>query len=234
MPNVIQFLRELFVNEACFVCAKAVQLPYSICPDCLSSMEINHTCCSICASPLVQQAQSNIICGHCQRNRPFFSKAHVPYLYQAPLKQLIWQFKYQQKLFLARDFAMAIRESLKDSSELPDILLPVPLHNNKLCRRGYNQSHELARMLGQQLNIPVLNDCLVRHIDTQSQQGLKLKERQKNVKNAFAITKNSDFKDKHIVLVDDVMTTGSTLNELARLMVKQSNARVDVWCIARA
>jgi ComF family protein len=124
-----------------------------------------------------------------------------------------------------------LAESLPDT-EKPDCLIPVPLHKTRYWQRGFNQSLEIARVVAKQRNIALRYDICQRHRATQQQTQLTAKQRRSNVKNAFALIRPVPF--QHIVLIDDVMTTGSTVNELARLFKQAGVPRVDVWVCARA
>jgi ComF family protein len=108
----------------------------------------------------------------------------------------------------------------------------VPLHPGRLRERGFNQSHLLARHLAATLKIHYADKLLVRHRATQTQSQLDARQRHRNVRKAFQLTQ--DLGDQHIVLIDDVVTTGATVNEISRLLKSQGAAHVEVWCIARA
>ena len=114
---------------------------------------------------------------------------------------------------------------------LPDVLVPVPLHARRLRQRGYNQALELARPVAKHLDIELdVNSCL-RHKATAEQMGLPAKKRASNLKGAFAVVKS--FEDKHVAIIDDVMTTGSTVHELTQQLINSGARQVDVWVCAR-
>ena len=115
---------------------------------------------------------------------------------------------------------------------LPDILIPVPLHSSRLRQRGYNQALELARPIAEQLKLPLDTRSCRRLKSTIDQVGLSAKSRKSNVKDAFAV--QGSFQDKHVVVIDDVMTTGSTVQELTEQLIKAGASQVDVWVCARA
>jgi len=115
---------------------------------------------------------------------------------------------------------------------LPDVLIPVPLHASRLRQRGYNQALELARPIAKQLNLSIdVHSCL-REKATTEQTGLSAKLRKSNLKNAFTV--NGDFRDKQVTIIDDVMTTGSTVNELSQQLINAGARQVNVWVCARA
>ncbi len=214
-----------------------------ICPSCVEQLAKNNLACQRCATPLgVNDHNHNnddlkLLCGNCQQKPPFFDQALSPFLYQDKMIYLIHQFKYQQKIFLARNFAQLFlqQNNISAQNQHPDLLLPVPLYQSKIKQRGYNQANEIARFLSQQLNIELNYQLIKRVIDTKSQRHLKSDARRKNVENAFTLTSdNTLIKNKHLVIIDDVMTTGSTVNAIAKLLKTAGATRVDVWTIARA
>jgi ComF family protein len=115
---------------------------------------------------------------------------------------------------------------------LPDRIVPVPLHRSRYAQRGFNQAMEIARTVARELELPLDFSGCLRHRDTPHQTGLPAKQRRKNMKNAFSLVKPVDA--RHIALIDDVMTTGTTVHELAALYKKAGVGRVDVWVCARA
>ena len=116
--------------------------------------------------------------------------------------------------------------------ELPDGLLPVPLHSSRQRERGYNQALELARPIAKQLQIPLFNDLATRIKPTPPQSSLSLRQRRHNLKDAFIV--NYSVKNKHIAIIDDVMTSGTTVNALAHKLKQAGARRVSVWCCCRA
>jgi len=115
----------------------------------------------------------------------------------------------------------------------PDMLIPVPLHKLRMIKRGFNQASELGTYIGKVLDIPLLTTALRRHRNTKAQSGLSRKQRRKNVRGAF-YWHGLKTPDRHVVLIDDVMTTGTTVTECARILKKAGAKRVDVWVAARA
>ncbi len=203
----------------------------------MAKLAKNSCCCSVCATPLSSSSDSLLlICGKCQKHKPYFDKAYSPFLYKQEMVKLVHQFKYQGKLYIGKTLAKLFLQkyllAYKNSSR-PGLIIPVPLHIKRLKHRGFNQSKELALYLSKKLEIPV-NTHLVKRIKlTHTQRGLTLDQRKANLKNAFSKTSVS-VQQKHIVLVDDVMTTGNTVNEVAKVLKRSGIERVDVWTIARA
>ncbi len=157
---------------------------------------------------------------------------HAPFLYQGAIRHLITTLKFNADFKNARLLGLLLSEYLNSTAEKPELLIPMPLHNARYRQRGFNQTIEIARTVSTQLKIPLeINTCL-RDRDTPHQTALSAKQRRKNIKNAFSITKT--IHAKHVAILDDVMTTGSTAHELARVLKKAGVGRVDVWVCARA
>jgi len=148
------------------------------------------------------------------------------------MRHLITTLKFRADYKNARLLGLLLAEHLQKTAEKPDCILPVPLHKSRYRERGFNQSIEIARTVAKELQIPLdLNSCR-RHRDTPHQTALSGKQRRKNMKNAFSIIK--PINAQHIAILDDVMTTGSTVHELAAVLKKAGVSRVDVWVCARA
>jgi len=153
--------------------------------------------------------------------------------YAPPLDRLIQQLKFNQKLHLARLLGTLMARDIRQQAlTLPDLLLPVPLHKQRLQQRGYNQALEIARILARALNVKLDLHCCVRHKATREQTGLPAQQRKTNLQGAFQVRR--DVQGKHIAIVDDVMTTGSTVTELSKALLQQGAKRIDVWVCARA
>jgi competence protein ComFC len=165
-----------------------------------------------------------------QLERIFFDGTLAVYQYSAIVQELVHQFKYNGMTFLASLFGKAIASRLLQNSEEIEALVPVPLHRSRLRERGYNQSLLLAQQIAKAIGAPVIEGRLVRVKNTMSQATLTRQERMSNVTNAFQLKQPEIFKGKSIGLVDDVFTTGSTMNECARLL-KEAGA-TSVTCIS--
>ncbi|PCJ29675.1 MAG: amidophosphoribosyltransferase [Gammaproteobacteria bacterium] len=186
------------------------------------------TVCPRCALPL-QHTQH---CGHCLNNPPEQDLSISLYRYSDPIRQLILDFKYHNQLYLAPFFGQLLAQKIASTSQV-ELLIPIPLHPNRLKDRGYNQSHELAKSLSRQLNIPVNPHLLTRVIDTPSQSSMAFKDRKKNMRNAFKLSHHSLELPKHIAIIDDVLTTGHTANAAAKVFRKEGVATIEIWTIAR-
>ena len=161
---------------------------------------------------------------------PAFERTHAPFLYAFPVDRLVQSYKYQGLLACAAWFADAMVAGRPDPSRA-DLLVAMPLAAARQRERGFNQSLELARALSRRTSIPLAVDAVSRVRETQPQADLPWDDRARNVRGAFACT--TDVADRHVVVVDDVMTTGASLDELARTLKRGGAARVENWVVAR-
>lgn len=182
--------------------------------------------CPVCALP----TPGGEVCGHCLKEPPLFSKTTAVFAYSFPLDKLVQAMKYGEQLALANAFAekLALRIT---QSDLPDCIIPMPLHPAKLRERGFNQSLLLAATLARKLDIELLTNTCQRVRDTPPQSALPWKERRRNVRNAFRC--DCDLAGKRVALVDDVLTTGASLNALAEAVQKSNAGEVSAWVVAR-
>ena len=174
-------------------------------------------------------------CGACQKSPPSFDYVQTLYRYQPPVDQLVQQLKYDGKLHLARLFGEKLREASAGwarETGKPDLIVPVPLHRSRLRKRGFNQSIEIARPTAKFIGVRLEIDAITRTRKTEPQTELPLERRRQNIRGAFQV--DVSLKDLSIVIVDDVVTSGHTVNELANVLKQAGATRVGVWGIARA
>lgn len=225
-----RFLRAVLPLR-CLLCSGAGADGRDLCAGCARDCAINQPCCPRCALPLKTPAPS---CGECLAGEPPFAAAWAPFRYAHPLDLLETRFKFHGDLAAGRVLADLLVERARiDEPVRPQLMIPVPLHISRLRTRGYNQALELARPLAEALGIPLDRDLLMRTKPTPAQTGLAAKARRRNLRGAFSMTTSSALPG-HVVLLDDVMTTGATLRECARTLRQAGVARVDVWALARA
>jgi len=211
----------------CVLCGTSTNQDF--CESCmldLPQLPENH--CPICLWPV----PTSEICGACLNKPPAFTRTIAALRYTFPIDALIHALKYRTNLFLASILANLLIKKLKTTDILPDVIIPMPLHPIRLRERGFNQAMEISRYVSKSLGIIVLPDCCTRIKHTLPQTGLPWKDRQKNIRSAFDCT--IDLSGKHVALVDDVMTTGATLNELAKTLRKRGVIEISNWIIARA
>lgn len=199
-----------------------------LCESCyihLPQLPVNY--CPICLWP-VPTAE---VCGACLTKPPAFTRSIAALRYTFPVDALIHSLKYQANLAIAPILANLLIKQLKATKMMPDVIIPMPLHPIRLRERGFNQAMEISRYISKQMKITLLPDSCSRIKHTPPQTGLPWKARQKNIRKAFSC--KIDLSGKHVALVDDVMTTGATLNELAKILRKQGASEISNWVIAR-
>jgi ComF family protein len=199
--------------------------PEFLCAACTAGLPALPERCPRCAAPSPRGAQ----CGSCLADPPHFDATLALWLYDFPCDRLVQALKYRAWLALAPFFAQNFA-----SRPLPavDLLVPMPLHPARLAQRGFNQAAEIARSLARLTRVALALRAVRRVRNTAAQTDLPYGERAGNVRGAFAC--DLDLSGKSIAVVDDVMTTGATLNELARALKRAGAARVENWVIARS
>jgi len=214
----------------CVLCGAPGDDGLDLCAGCRGDLPMIGACCPRCALPLPAPAAGP--CGACQRHPPPFAVCRAAFRYEDPLPALIGGLKFRDRFNLIRLLATLLAETLAGLDDpRPDALVPVPLHPRRLRERGYNQSLELARVIGRRLDLPVDARCCNRVRATPPQAALDQKSRRRNIRGAFAA--GGDLGGRHVAVIDDVVTTGSTVGELARTLRRAGCRRVDVWTLAR-
>jgi len=192
--------------------------------------------CFCCAIPLDNHER---LCGSCITEPPAFQHTWVACNYEVPLDQLVLSLKFGHQLAVAPSLAGTLADSVLSAPEpdqpLPDFLIPVPLSRERLAQRGFNQALEIARPLARQLFLPLYPRLLSRVRDTTAQSLLHPDQRRKNILHAFVPDDGYEDKirDRHVGVVDDVMTTGSTLHEIAACLKRHGARRVSNLVFAR-
>jgi ComF family protein len=224
--NIGAKLRHLMPAQPCVLCG-SMSLDGLWCADCDKSLPYLDTAhCPVCALP----TPAGETCGRCLRHSPSFTRTTAVFGYAFPLDKLIQAMKYGEQLALAHTFAEKLALRLGRAS-LPDCVIPMPLHPARLRERGFNQSLLVAARTAGRLDLELLANACQRVRDTPPQSALPWKERKKNVRNTFRC--DMDLTGKHVALVDDVLTTGASLNALAEAVKKRGAAEISAWVVAR-
>ncbi|MGB1647553.1 MAG: ComF family protein [Cycloclasticus sp.] len=213
----------------CFICEQQGHNGLDLCLPCFKELKPARYSCLICDIKLPAESS---LCGRCLKNPPSFDQVITLYRYKGLAQHLIQSLKFQSKHSCARILGQLMAHYFKSLKKNPDALIAVPLHPKRLRRRGFNQCDLIAQHIHHELGIPLIHNQLKRIINTQSQVTLTAKERQKNLNNAFRYLPAHDIKT--IALIDDVVTTGSTANEIAKTLKKQGVQQVEIWAFARA
>lgn len=231
LKRLISDLQGFLLPASCVLCGKPGVDQRELCADCHADLPRNTSACERCALPLPEPLANRNVCGTCLHDPPVFDIALSLFHYTAPVDHLIKRFKFDGKLHLARLLGGLMAERFERGGANPELIIPVPLHRSRLRERGFNQALELSRPIAGKLGIAVDYQSCVRTRQTSAQSLLPVKERHTNVKGAFSVTR--PITARHVAIIDDVMTTGHTLAEVARVLRKSGVERIEVWVLAR-
>jgi ComF family protein len=220
----------------CLSCASAVDRPGSLCAACWQRISfIEGPACSGCGLPFEFEVGAGALCGACIAHPPAYRRARAVLRYDAHSRDLILKFKHADRLHGAPAFGIWLARAGAEILADADLLAPVPLHRRRLWTRRYNQAALLAQAAGKAAVVPVVTDLLRRNRHTVSQGGLSPAQRSLNVRGAFALRRGREHQigGRNVVLVDDVLTTGATVEACARTLTRAGAAAVDVLTLAR-
>lgn len=210
-------LTKFLLPQTCIMCNDLTHRERDLCTPCENDL------------PFLRQCSSNFLLP----NMRIFTLFH----YEEPISQLILGLKFGNRLINAKIiadlFAAYLDEQYKDQDK-PQVIIPIPLHYNRLKERGYNQALELTKPIAKKLKIPIDSSSAVRIKNTKAQAQLAAKERMQNIKKAFAINFDKLKHYNHIAVLDDVITTGSTANEFCSILFDYGINKIDVFCSAKA
>ena len=214
------------------MCGISTKQNYSLCVECENDLPIIEKSCARCGIPLILDEK---VCGKCLKDPSFIDYTFSLYVYESPIDHLITELKFKQRLPFASVLGHLMEKAVRkrmDPIGYPDVILPVPLHVERLKKRGFNQALEISRPVSNGLSISIDHRLVRRVKNTQAQTELLADQRKKNIKGCFQVSAMPAY--KHVVLIDDVVTTGSTTSELARVLKNSGVERVGVWSVARA
>jgi len=216
----------------CLLCHGDVQQHPAICSHCSEQLPWLTSCCSVCSIALPEGVSGP--CGECQSSQRAYAKVHALFEYAQPLDDLITRMKFGQQLGAARLLGELLLDYCGEHSiDLGGFaVLPVPLHKQRLRERGYNQSLEIARPLAKAWRLPLLTSAVARQQPTRAQSGLSAKARVRNLKGAFSVSAKA--LPASVLIVDDVITTGATIDELAKTLSIAGVEKIEIATIARA
>jgi len=222
------------LKSNCVLCNDQIEEKVSLCQACRDDLPRIECACKMCALPMEANTNSQF-CGQCLSQKTYVDYTESLFFYDNPIDYLISQMKFQQQLSVVAVLADLLKEHIETGVSkhgFPDVILPMPLHKIRLTKRGFNQSLEIIKPLAKAKDIPIELNLVERSKATQSQTNLNRKQRKKNVSGCFSLITKPNY--SHIVIVDDVITTGASVNELAKLLKKSGVDKVGVWSIARA
>ena len=227
--------KHIRLSRPCLLCQNPLG-ERGICQQCLSLLPVILHACYRCGLPL--ESTSDRLCGQCLKHPPYIDHTVSLFHYTSPVAQLVCELKFRQGLEYALPLGALMAEHIQARVselrlELPEVVIPVPLHPKRMRQRGYNQALELARPIARQLGLPIDNHLCLRSRHTHEQSQLAIEDRKRNIRSAFALQEGAKLY-RHVAIVDDVVTTGQTVNELARVFKQAGIKRVDVWSCCRA
>ncbi|PIE40625.1 MAG: hypothetical protein CSA49_07525 [Gammaproteobacteria bacterium] len=235
-------MRLLSKTFSCLLCGQATSLESIICNHCTGLLPANKTPCTRCGLPVDGQPEtfldtiSDIVCEDCFTHPPLYMSCISPFLYQFPIDQLISTMKLHHQPQLAKLLAKLMINRMGDNTILPQALIPIPMHPKNQRSRGYNQAIYLARQLGKHYKIPVISNALIKTRQTVSQKYLSAAERKQNLSSAFRVNpKLADTLSRleHLAIVDDVITTGATIEAATACLKTLDIELIDIWAVAR-
>lgn len=220
--------QQIFAQQ-CLLCASATHNPSALCQPCLADLPWQSSqSCQQCGLP-----SNHLVCGACLSDPPHYDFTQAVFQYGFPVDALLQTYKYQHALHLSQTLGELMVKHITNVSQPSHValLIPMPLHPARLKERGFNQSLELAKVIAQHTAIALDYQACQRIRNTPPQASLKLKDRVRNIKDAFACTRQ--LHGQHVVIIDDVMTSGASVNELANTLKQAGAATVSCWLVAR-
>jgi len=234
--RLLRRMLDILIPPRCLGCRTVVAEDGALCPSCWSEVSfISPPQCKICGLPFTVDPGGEAICGACSARRPAFGRARAVFLYDEGGRRLVLDYKHRDRTHGAAFFAKWIVRAAPDLCADADVIVPVPLHWSRLFKRGYNQSALVGRALGKITETPYEPMVLKRIRRTISQVGLSGDARKRNVAGAFSVSAKGPEKldGKRVLLVDDVLTTGATVEGCAKVLRKAGASGVDVVTLAR-
>lgn len=228
--NWSAIIQKLAFPPTCLLCGDCGERTLDLCRKCLDSLPFLLEACPRCGLPLA--ASSDTQCGACLKDPPPFDRMKCTFRYEEPIRHLIQSLKFGSRHAHARLLGTLLAGSIHPPQSTPEVLIPVPLHPRRYAGRSFNQSLEMARIVSAHLEVPLDYNTCRRVRSTEAQTKLHAEERRRNIRHAFRIS--TKFKYKHIALLDDVVTTGATVSELATELREAGAEQIDIWACARA
>ena len=231
--KILEKILDLLYPGRCPVCDRILAYRETlVCPDCIGKLTyIKEPKCMKCGKQMMDDEAE--YCAGCRDKRQYFRKGFSVFLYNDAMRKSIYRFKYANRREYSRFYAEAVCRHLgKEIREFcADAIIPVPLHPKRFRKRGYNQAGLIAGEIGRRMGIPVREEILIRERNTKALKLMTLTERENNLKKAFKMVKN-DVKLNTVIIVDDILTTGSTINEVSRVL--RENGIKNVYFVALA
>lgn len=227
-------LLDLVFPPACLLCDTPVMVAHSLCAVCWGKMTfISDPLCSICGVPFPVALEDENICYLCLQDKPIFTMARAVVRFNDTTARLIHNFKYYDRPDYAVLMASLMSRYLKGQLHNATIITGVPMHSKRLRERQYNQAGLLAKHIAGIIGVRLVADLLIKTKHTPSQSGLTAEGRKENIKGAFIVNPKFKLRNQCIIMVDDVITTGATMNECARVLASNGNNQTIGLAFAR-
>ncbi len=227
---------DLLYPPLCGFCRGSVENGKLLCASCdANAVPISGPACQICSEPFEGEIDHPFTCANCAERKFHFDYAVASYRSTGIVRECIHRFKYNHQFWLRHLLTQWLESNLQDrrlAENRPDCLVPVPLHPARKRERGFNQAQVLAELLSKKTGTPIWTG-LERHRFTDSQTQFDREKRMENLRNAFQIRHTSEVRNLHLLLIDDVLTTGTTVDECARVLMQAGAASVRVAAVAR-
>lgn len=238
IKELFSSLIDIIYPPQCVICGTLQKNRKTFCETCLNDIKfINYSICPTCSEILETNFFDEVRCLKCQDN-PILSGIYSLALYEGSISKAIHLLKYQGKTVISEHLGSIIYNSPIDWSiflEKEVLIIPVPLHIKRLRKRGFNQSLLIANVISRKIGLKVIPNILIRSKETKSQVELSKEERKENIKGAFSLKDKNLLKERNILLIDDVYTTGATILECATILKKEGNVKkVEALTVARA
>lgn len=220
---------DLLLKQTCILCTSHNGGTLGVCDACISDLPWHSTA----QCPQCSLISDGSVCGSCLSSPPYFDASQALFTYDYPIDSLLQHYKYKETLHLANTFASLLGKKLSQSptEQKIDLIIPMPMHTTRLKQRGFNQALEIARLISKNMKIKLDYKTCQRIKLAPPQAGLSLKERVKNIRGAFHCQQS--LSGSNVAIIDDVMTTGASMNELAKTLKQAGAAHVECWVIAR-
>ena len=230
--NWLKIIQNFCLPPICALCSETALADIALCSDCYKRLDFLDNSCQRCALPLPPASKTGL-CGQCIYHPPKYDRCISLFAYEGTIRALVLALKFNKQLRNAHLLGQLLAEQIQQCQPvMPDCLVPVPLSRQRIRARSYNQALELSRPLERQLHIPINMKLIKRTRHTPPQSQMKFAQRAGNLRHAFRLGKAE--LPEHVAIVDDVVTSGATVNEMAKLLKKGGVKTVDVWCIARS
>jgi ComF family protein len=236
LQGLLMALKDLCFPPHCLCCSlPLIDSQLLICKKCLEGLQFTRSpLCTCCGVVFPGNGGEDHLCSHCIKKKTYFRRARSLFIYGEDVASLVAGLKYSRNTAGLETFRKLLQKNNSAVGlEIPDHIVPVPLHPKKLRQRGFNQALLLARSFFPGERKKIRSDILVKIRETESQTGLSGTERRKNLRNAFQVNDSGAVSGKKLLLVDDVYTTGTTVRECARMLMKAGAVNVDVLTLAR-